>query len=94
MNRLGTAMAPDAARTETIYGYDGAGNRTYVKVGSADPINITYDGGNLPLPSADGTYTYDQVGNLIGCLGRPIPPGTGRSNTTLGGDRRRQPGPQ
>jgi RHS repeat-associated protein len=58
-----TSKAPSG--TVTTYGYDGAENRTSVKVGTSKAVTTTYDGAGLPTSSSDGTsFAHDAVGNL------------------------------
>ncbi|HZD04249.1 MAG TPA: hypothetical protein VE173_05005, partial [Longimicrobiales bacterium] len=64
----------DPQGVTTAYGWDGAGNRTSVKVGTAPAEITTYDAAGRPDTGTGGlTYTHDQAGNLT-FLDRP---GTG-----------------
>lgn len=69
--RLKTATDPGTVTT--TYGYDGAGNRTSVKIGAGPERMTTFDGAGLPLssdggtpadPSDDTTYQHDAAGNM------------------------------
>ncbi len=66
-SRMTRAIGPNAtgASITRDYRYDGAGNRIYVKEGSAAAVSTTYDLAGLPTTSSDGTtYTHDQIGDL------------------------------
>jgi len=64
-NRMTSSTAPAPSNTVTAYAYDGAGNRTSVKVGTANPVITTYDAAGLPTSSSDNTsYTHDAIGEL------------------------------
>ncbi|MGH2649645.1 MAG: RHS repeat-associated core domain-containing protein [Actinomycetota bacterium] len=64
-NRMISSTAPPPSSTVTTYGYDGAGNRTSVKVGSGSPVTTDHDAAGLPTSSSDGTtYTHDALGEL------------------------------
>jgi RHS repeat-associated protein len=64
-NRMSSSTTPAPSSTVTTYGYDGAGNRTSVKVGSGSPVTTDYDAAGVPTSSSDGTtYMHDAIGEL------------------------------
>jgi RHS repeat-associated protein len=57
--------ATDPSGETTSYGFDGAGNRTSVKVGTAPAEETTYDAAGRPASGTGGiAYTHDEAGNL------------------------------
>jgi RHS repeat-associated protein len=62
--------AVDPGGTATSYGYEGAGNRVSVQVGSQPAVTTAYDPAGLPLSSSDGTqYQHDAAGRLTSITG-------------------------
>jgi YD repeat-containing protein len=57
--------AEDPTDVRTSYGYEGAGNRTSIQVGTQAAVITTYDGAGFPDSASDGTdYVTNDLGSL------------------------------
>jgi RHS repeat-associated protein len=68
LGRMTSSIGPNSTgvQTTTLYGYDGASDRTTTKVGAGAIVTTSYDAAGYPTTATDSTtYTSDKIGDLL-----------------------------